>query len=251
MKESACAPLLFQVLTGSHPITPFQTPFALDRDGDAVWLDLHHPETRHLLVEGGTSAGRAEVLRALIAGLATTTRPALMQILAVDTTGRELSIVDALPHAAAPSAGDAAAAQTSLAWLAADLEARRSEGRLWPEMLLVIEDLLALAPASGRTRLGLTTILRSGGAWGIHVIAAVASRTGGLKAAGWSGADVARLIAAPQAGWHEFVRGARRSLVHGARVTAVDLDLLARGRCRPSPSSAGRKDPFGDSRRPG
>lgn len=223
-------PNLFEVLRSSAQAGPFLAPLGIDEGGRPIWVDLHHRTSRHVLIEGGTPAARAELLRGLAIGLTMTTRPALLQILAIDSTGRELSVLETLPHAVTETANDIVGAQVSLAWLAAELEARVRECRRWPDMVLVVEDIMSLAGAeSGRGRAALTTILRSGGASGIHVLGGAAKRTSELKSAGWSRPDVARLIAGERPGWFEYCRGGSSSLLTGVRVTAADLDLVARG----------------------
>jgi len=234
----------FEILRSCGESATFLAPLGTDVDGKAIWVDLHHPSSRHVLIEGGTAAARGELLRALAIGLSITTRPALLQILAIDGTGRELTVLETLPHAVTDTAGDAASAQVNLLWLAAELQARVRDGRRWPEMLLVVEDVLRLAGSDcGRGRAALTTILRSGGSWGIHVLGAAASLTGGLRSAGWSRPGVARLIAGDTQGWFEYTGGGRCTRLAGVRLTAVDLDLVARGR-RPAMARPERPRPI-------
>jgi hypothetical protein len=234
----------FEILRRCGESAPFLAPLGTDVDGRAIWVDLHHPSSRHVLIDGGTAAARDEMLRALAIGLSITTRPALLQVLTIDGTGRELTVLETLPHAVTETAGDAASAQVNLLWLAAELEARVREGRRWPDMLLVVEDVLRLAGSDcGRGRAALTTILRSGGGWGIHVLGAAANLTGGLRSAGWSRPDVARLIVGDTQGWFEYTRGSRCTRLAGVHLTAVDLDLVARGR-RPAMPRLERPGPI-------
>ena len=234
----------FEILRRGGESAPYLAPVGTDVDGRAIWVDLHHPSSRHVLIEGGTAAARGEMLRALAIGLSITTRPALLQVLTIDGTGRELTVLETLPHAVTETAGDAASAQVNLLWLAAELEARVRDGRRWPDMLLVVEDVLSLAGSDcGRGRAALTTILRSGGGWGIHVLGAAANLTGGLRTAGWSRPVVARLIAGDAQGSFEYIRGGRCTRLAGVRLTAVDLDLVARGR-RPARARLERPRPI-------
>ena len=209
---------------------PLSSPIGVDAAGQTTWLDLSRPASRHVLVEGGASSARSEVLRSIAIGLAMTTRPASLQILAIDTTGRELSVLQTVPHAVTETANDAASAQVSLMWLAAELRDRVQEGRCWPEMVLVIDDLLQLVGAEcARGRAALTGILRSGGALGIHVLAAIAEPRSGLRSAGWSGTEVARVILEEGGESLEYVCAGVEKRLTGVSVSAVDLDRIARG----------------------
>ena len=170
------------------------------------------------------------MLRALAVGAALNTRPAQLQLLGIDASGRELTILETLPHAVAETALDQASARASLVWLAADLEARMREGRRWPDMLLVIDDVESLAGGeNGRGRAALTRLLRMGGPWGIHAVAGAGELTGGLRSAGWSRADVARLAAGTPRGWYALSSGGRSARVAGVQLPAADLDAVAKG----------------------
>ena len=224
------APHLLDVLGGSGPIRPFLAPLGVDERGRTIWLDICQEGSRHVLVEGEPHSARSEMVRGVAVGLAMTTRPALLQLLAIDFSGRELLVLESLPHAVIDAAAEPAACTESLRWLAAELEARRREGRRWPEMLLVIEDLMSLAGSPcARSRVALTEILRIGGAWGIHVLGGVSSLTSGLRSAGWSSPDVARISADGHPGSFVFRRGASACPLAAIRVPAVDLDRVSRG----------------------
>jgi hypothetical protein len=163
-------------------------------------------------------------------GLALTTRPALLQLVAVDGGGRELTVLGALPHAATEVASHPAAAEASLRWLSADLAARGAEGRRWPEMALVVEDLAHLAASeSGVAASALSRILRSGAEWGMHVLAGAQGLDGGLRSAGFARRGVARLTADEPDGWFVLACGSHITRVAGVRLAVVDLDRVARG----------------------
>jgi hypothetical protein len=114
-------------------------------------------------------------------------------------------------------------------------------------MLLVVEDLLGLSRSEdGRARGSLTRILRSGGGWGIHVVGAAANLSAGLKSAGWTRRDVARLASAEVGGWFDFTRRPFDPAT-GVRVIAVDLDLVARSSAIARSASAAHRP--GDAQR--
>jgi hypothetical protein len=237
------SPNSFEILRRSGATAPFLAPIGIDDRGRAIWVDLRNPSSTHLLIEGGTPSARGEMLRAIAIGLAATTRPALLQITAIDVSGRDLMVLESLPHAVTETAVDPRSAQAGLLWLDAELRARGSEGRRWPEMLLVVEDVTSLGEREcGRSRAALTKILRSGGAWGIHVLGAASVRTAGLRAAGWSGPEVARLTACDFQGLFEYRCGGRRTRLAGVGLAVADLDEVARGG-RPASSVLGRRLP--------
>jgi hypothetical protein len=163
-------------------------------------------------------------------GLAMVTRPSQLQILGVDFSSRELSILESLPHAAAETAYDLATAQVNLSWLAAELRARMEEGRRWPEMVLVVEDVDGLGRGQGgRARSAMSAMLRSGGVWGIHILGAANNPGGGLKAAGWCRPDVARITLGDLQGAFDYSCGEESLRLTEIRVSAVELDRIARG----------------------
>jgi DNA segregation ATPase FtsK/SpoIIIE-like protein len=205
----------------------------VDEDGEPVWLDLHCDQSHHLVIDGGDRASRSAILRAAAIGAALKTRPAQLQVLGIDASGRELTVLETLPHAVTETAVDRASARASLLWLTADLEARMREGRRWPDMLLVIDDVESLAGGdSGRSRASLTRLIRSGGRWGIHVAAGAGGSAGRLRSAAWSRADVARLTVAEPPGWYELALGGRATRLVGVQLSASDLDAVA-NRFRP------------------
>src|SRR3989304_5030872 len=125
----------FEILRRCGESAPFLAPLGTDDEGRAIWVDLHHPSSRHVLIEGGTAAARGEMLRALAIGLSITPRPARLQILAIDGTGLELTVLETLPHAVTDTAGDAASAQVNLLWLGAGLRGRGARAARWPQTL--------------------------------------------------------------------------------------------------------------------
>src|SRR3990172_11344824 len=52
----------FAILRPCGESAPFLAPLGTDDDGRAVWVDLHHPSSRHVLIEGGTKVARGEML---------------------------------------------------------------------------------------------------------------------------------------------------------------------------------------------
>ena len=223
------SPRLLELVRGEGRIGPFAAPIGVDAAGALVWHDLHSPTSSHLLI-CWPAPERFEAIRSVAAGLALTTRPALLQLLTIDSTGRELLVLENLPHAVGQTAIDPTAAALSLRWLTAELAARRREGRAWPGILLVISDLAGLEAGRSRgSRQVLGRILRHGSALGIHVVAGTDQVPRVWWRSGWRRSDVARMTAIG-AGEYAYQRGQWRCRLALAALPAVDLDLLARGR---------------------
>ena len=241
-------PRLLDLIGTGRGLGPFTAPIGLDASGRTVWHDLHSPTARHLIVSGA-DADRFEALRSVAAALALTTRPALLQTLAIDTTGRELLFLSSLPHTVLETAIDPAGARLSLSWLGEELNARRQDGRSWPSILLVVDDLTTLqtrrGPGTGRA---VDHILRHGGSLGVHLLAGTSRvRRLGLRT-GLRRCDLARLTAAGQPGVFDYRRGKTRVRLTGARLSAWDLDLVIRGRATmPAISEGRREDPHSSS----
>ena len=222
-------PRLLELIGREERLGPFTAPIGSDLSGRTIWHDLHSSAARHLLVRA-PAPQRFEAIRTVAAGLALTTRPALLQVLTIDSTGRELLFIESLPHAIAEIAIDPAAAGLSLRWLSAELEARGREGRTWPGILLVIDDLACLESRESRGgRRALNRILRRGGGLGIHVVAGASERYRPLWRSAWRRADVAHMAGSVLPGEFVHRQGKSASRMAVARLSAVELDLIARG----------------------
>jgi hypothetical protein len=175
--------------------------------------------------------------------LALTTRPALLQLLTIDATGRELLFLGTLPHAVLETAIDPASTRLSLGWLSEELSARRREGRPWPAILLVVDDLTALETGNnpGAAR-AVDHILRHGGGLGIHLLAGTSRGKPFALRGGLRRADIARLTSVRPPGDFEYRRGRTRVRLTAAPLSARDLDFLAGGRPWTPPNSAHRID---------
>jgi DNA segregation ATPase FtsK/SpoIIIE-like protein len=149
-------------------------------DGHPLTLSLDEPATRHLLVQGAAGSGKSELLRSLMFSLALTSRPAHLQILGIDLTGRELRCLEAMPHALTDLASDADFAWELVDWLAREAQRRRAAGVTDPRLVLLVDG-YERVPAASRPRLdqGLARCLRFGGESGVHVL--LSTREGGAR----------------------------------------------------------------------
>ena len=225
-------PGLLELLANEDWLGPFAVPIGLDPSGRPVWHDLRSTTARHLLVRA-PAPDRFELIRTVAVGLSLTTRPALLQFLTIDSTGCELLILENLPHAIAETSIGPAAAGLSLRWLIAELETREGEGRTWPGILLVIDDLADLSVQESRGALRwVDRILRRGGTVGIHVLAGASQRGGLSWRSAWRRPDAAHAGGMAAPGEVDYRRGTSRVRTRMARLSAVDLDLVARGQGR-------------------
>ena len=223
------SPRLLELIGREEGLGPFTAPIGADSWGRTVWHDLHSTAARHLLISA-PAPERFGAIRTVAAGLALRTRPALLQLLTIDSTGRELLFLETFPHAIAETAIDPAAAGLSLRWLSAELKARGREGRTWPGILLVIDDLACFESRESRGGMrALNRILRQGGALGIHVVAGASETRGLLRRSVWRRADVAHMAGSGAADEFVYRRGKSASRLAVACLSAVDLDQIAKG----------------------
>lgn len=154
-------------------LRPFTAVLGLSASGHPIVLRLDGRPTWHVLVIGQSGAGKSEFLRTLTLSLAMTTRPTQMRMLAVDIGGRELAVLESLPHLAADLATEQGAGARLVSWLAAQAEGRlagRPHGLDW---LLVLDDLSwVMASDQAQVRAWLRLLLAQGPHVGVHILAA-------------------------------------------------------------------------------
>jgi hypothetical protein len=133
-----------------------------------------------VLIVGDDAAARCELLRTAMMSLSLRASPAEVQLAGVDSSGRELRVLEALPHALVPLAERPQEADDLLAWLADECRRRLVRGQQRPEIVLFIdgggvqrlEDIVCSAR--------LEDVLRLGPLCGVHVVAASQSAAKGI-----------------------------------------------------------------------
>lgn len=133
--ELRLLPLMHAV--GSLP--PLTALLGMTTQGHPCTLSLEDPGTRHLLIEGSASSGKSELMRSLMLSLALTSRPSQLQIMALDSSGRELTCLEALPHALTDVAVGGDFALELVAWLAEEAERRREHLSPRPALVLFVD----------------------------------------------------------------------------------------------------------------
>lgn len=213
-------PVSARFLARTKPPQGLVVLLGVDEGDKMVWVDLHSPRSAHVLVTGGEAPARSGLLRTSMISLSLRSAPSQVQIAGVDATGRELRVLEALPHALAPLAERPQEATELLAWLADESRRRLLRSYQRPEIVVFIdgvgEGLLQDARFAGR----LEDVLRLGPLCGVHVVATSVGAATGIP---WA-ARTCVVEAVPSAGPGRF--GLRGS--DGGRIMVRPMDLGVR-----------------------
>ncbi len=153
---------------------PLAAVVGVTHGGRPLVIDLLSPGTSHVLVVACAAWGKSTLLRTLVGSLCLGARPWQMGVLGMDLSGRELSILEAVPHNIAPMACDVSEAASLLAWLEEETRARLDRQIASPAILLVMDDMGWLAdPDQASSLPRMARILKIGRQAGIHVLAAI------------------------------------------------------------------------------
>lgn len=220
-------PLLMDLLDCTRAGAALRTPIGVAASGP-LWISLGQGSGAHCLVVQAQGAARADFLRTVALGLALGARPMHLQVVVIDLSGRELHPLGTLPHATGNTAEDGMAARMWLRWVEAEWNARTAEGRFWPRMLVVVDDLGSLMGLAPRSVSGMAELLLQRGAQaGIHFLAGVdPSAIGRVPKA----SPVFKLFPGAMPGAYRCRELARGEDFQAATVPVTDLDWVARGR---------------------
>lgn len=215
-------------------LPPRTAVIGMTEGGHPLTLSLDEPGTQHLLVQAPAGSGKSELLRSLLLSLSLTSRPAQLQLMAIDLDGRELACLEALPHALTDLASDAPFAVELARWLAAESERRAVHGVDEPALLLALDGYERI-PASARRAIGLALkrCLAAGPEACVHLLAA--GRSGALEGLGGGRSDVGTVHARDegQVGQFRFRTAHDQVVANTAWLPARSLQKavrLARGR---------------------
>lgn len=110
-------------------------------EGRPLLFNLTKPSTWHLLVYAPKGYGKSELIRTLMMSLALTSRRSQLSMLGIDIGGRELAVLESLPHALTDLATEPRFAEELLTWLSEEAGRRLASGVVSPHLVLLIDDL--------------------------------------------------------------------------------------------------------------
>jgi len=167
---------LLPLLEALGPFPPLTVLLGLTLGGQPLVFPLRAKDTCSLLAIGPHGSGKSELLRTAMFSLALTSRASQLQVLGIDISGRELAVMEALPHAVAELATDERSALELQAWLVEEMARRTTAGIRRPDLVLLQDDLSWLShEGCGAGRYDLEQIWSHGPACGVHVLATATS----------------------------------------------------------------------------
>lgn len=163
---------LLPLLHAMGSLEPMSAAIGMTEDGQPLVLDFNLPATWHVLASAPAGAGKSELLRTIIVSLALTTRNSQVRFMGIDLSGRELSLLDALPHALTDLATSPEYAAELLVWLSEEVDRRVMASFDRPHLMLFIDDLVDLLHALGSESVQtIEHILARGAEAGVHLVA--------------------------------------------------------------------------------
>jgi hypothetical protein len=201
----------------------------VDEAGSPVLLPLKSRYVWHLLVTGPAASGKSEWLRSLAVSLVLTSTPEKLQIAGIDLGGREMGVLESLPHAVADLATSLDTAHALLVRLNSEMDRRRRGAALKLDLALVVDDLSWAHRPEGISCAALLGRLWSHG-WegGIHILAAGRGEPaffGGMAARG-------RAVTG-HLGWFDLATGRETARLRACGLSAWGLDRSVRRIGRP------------------
>jgi DNA segregation ATPase FtsK/SpoIIIE-like protein len=169
---------LLPLLHAMHDLTSLAVVLGMSNAGSPLAFYLTRPETWHLMIQGPSGRGKSELLRTAVLSLVLTSRRSEIQFLGVDMSGRELTVLEALPHNLADLATRPDYAADLVLWLAEEVDRRLLAGITQPHLAMVIDGLAWIEPAGGETLTGaLRHITHQGTSAGVHLITTSLAQT--------------------------------------------------------------------------
>jgi DNA segregation ATPase FtsK/SpoIIIE-like protein len=161
-------PLLESVETPS----PLTSIIGLNMKGEKFSIDFRNPASKHLIVLGGPRTGKSELLRTVLFSIALYCKQTQVNFLAIDLSGNELSVVEALPHGLTEIASESKYGIKLIHWLIDEIERREVFRIRYPELFLMIDDVEKLVEEDPIYMALLKRVIKEGKENCVHVIAA-------------------------------------------------------------------------------
>ncbi len=216
-------------------LDPLTAILGQEMAGRPALISLVGREPSHVMVRGPSGSGKSELLRVALISLGLTSRRSQLALQGIDIGGRELSMMEALPHAHGALATNPSAAQSIVAGLEIESRRRDAQGITTPHVVLFIDDLAWMCRDRRQRALhSLLRLLEVGGSVGLHIFAALRApamqRLAPLHDR-WRAKSVYPLSAIdrPRAAGHLFEIERRRPPVamRAAWLSAADIDEAA------------------------
>lgn len=164
---------MLPLLHSLRQIKPCTSLVGMQVDHKPLLVDWSRPSTWHAWISAPGGSGKSELLRSMLLSLALTSRSSEVQFLGIDLSGRQLSVMEALPHSTYALATDADYASEMIHWLLGELDHRRRVGFSNPHLFLFIDEIAGLWRYMGHE---LESLLRSvalqGRQAGMHIVGA-------------------------------------------------------------------------------
>jgi DNA segregation ATPase FtsK/SpoIIIE-like protein len=164
---------LLPLLHAMADLSPLTAVVGMSMKGIPQTLNLNRGATWNLLVRGPAGSGKSELLRTALLSLALTSRRSHVNLLGIDIGGRELAVLESLPHMLTDLATEEMFAEDLLIWLVAEMDRRMALGVDRPHLVLAVDDMQPLMRACGaQLKQAVEKIVREGTRTGVHLFAA-------------------------------------------------------------------------------
>jgi DNA segregation ATPase FtsK/SpoIIIE-like protein len=164
---------LLPLLHAIHDLSSLAVVLGMSSNGSPLAFYLSHPTTWHFLVHGPPASGKSELLRTSVLSLALTGRRSEIQFMGIDMSGRDLVVMEALPHNLAELATTPEYASDLVLWLAEEVDRRLMAGITQPHLAMVIDGLDWVQQLNDDGLYGaFRHITQQGESCGVHLIAA-------------------------------------------------------------------------------
>ena len=166
------------LLEAMKPPRPKTMVMGITLAGKPLLFDLESRSIHHMLIEAAEGDETSEFLRSLACSLSLTTVPAQAQLFPVDMGGRELVVLEGLPHSPRGMASDKDSLDALLVSLEREVMRRLQSAVAGPHLVVMVHGLQLFLDGRLEAQLkGLIRIGEVGGPLGVHLLMAGAAGT--------------------------------------------------------------------------